>query len=369
MKKCCNITKKNNICKRKDGKTFKLPRRFSKKKCLTQKIRGFSMRSSCAPFKFCKTQKQNGGVLLSDCIDKTNIFTLEELTEDDNIIKVKPVNTHDYRCYKKEELKTYIETQLMSFEKPIKDPFRNELNISFIEENYPELTELLSQYKEYYNTEHEVIQDSDVELQQFRSYLIEFKELDTIGEMSEDGQIQVSDILGNIEISIYNLLSSTDNREARKQYLREINNIIMSEYPEKKNHIDELIDRITYTGGKKQFLYNPNDPKKSFDVYIDKDPSDTIPIKYSSVKDVENTIKKLEKLYKTGKYSHKRIWQVGMIMKVRLEAMKKHKKTMYPNAKEVSKRYYLANKYFKFLGKRTKVEGEEARKKLKFNFF
>ena len=39
MKNCCNITKKNKICKRSDGKTFKLPRRFSKKKCLTKKIR------------------------------------------------------------------------------------------------------------------------------------------------------------------------------------------------------------------------------------------------------------------------------------------------------------------------------------------
>jgi lipoprotein-anchoring transpeptidase ErfK/SrfK len=26
----------------------------------------------------------------------------------------------------------------------------------------------------------------------------------------------------------------------------------------------------------KQFLYNPNDPNKSFDVYIDKNPKDTI---------------------------------------------------------------------------------------------
>lgn len=181
MKNCCNITKKNKICIRKDGKTFKLPRRFSKKKCLTQKIRGFSMRSSCAPFNFCKTQKQKGGK-------------------------------------------------------------------------------------------------------------------------------------------------------------------------------------------KKEFLYNPNDPKKSFDVYIDKDPNDTIPIKYTTVKDVENTIKKLEKLYKEGKYPHKRIWQVGMIMKVRLEAMKTHKKSMYPNAKNVTKRYNLANKYFKFLGKRTKIKGEVERKKLKFNF-
>ena len=118
---------------------------------------------------------------------------------------------------------------------------------------------------------------------------------------------------------------------------------------------------------RKQFLYNSNNPKKSFDVYIDKDPSDTIPIKYTTVYDVENTIHKLEKLYKSGKYPHKRIWQVGMIMKVRLEAMKKHKKTKYPNAKNVTKRFNLANKYFKFLGNRTKQKTLKQRKKMKFN--
>ena len=26
---CCNITRKNKICKRKDGKIFSLPRRFT----------------------------------------------------------------------------------------------------------------------------------------------------------------------------------------------------------------------------------------------------------------------------------------------------------------------------------------------------
>ena len=118
---------------------------------------------------------------------------------------------------------------------------------------------------------------------------------------------------------------------------------------------------------KKQFLYNPNDPKKSFDVYINKDPSDTIPIKYTTLDDVKNTILKLERLYKLKKYTHKRIWQVGMIMKVRLEAMLKHKKTLYKNAKNVKSRYNLANKYFKFLGKRTKAEGT-ARYKMIFTF-
>ena len=68
---------------------------------------------------------------------------------------------------------------------------------------------------------------------------------------------------------------------------------------------------------KQQFLYNPSNPKKSFDVYIDKNPDDTIHIKYTTVDDVKQTIQKLERLYKQGKYPHKRIWQVGMIMKVR----------------------------------------------------
>ena len=119
---------------------------------------------------------------------------------------------------------------------------------------------------------------------------------------------------------------------------------------------------------KKQFLYNPNDPSKSFDVYIDKNPNDTIPIKYTTVKDVKDTINKLERLYKTKKYPHKRIWQVGMIMKVRLEAMKKHKKTRYPNAKNVTSRFNLANKYFKFLGKRSKKHSFDERKNMVFKF-
>jgi len=106
---------------------------------------------------------------------------------------------------------------------------------------------------------------------------------------------------------------------------------------------------------KKQFLFNPNNPKKSFDVYIDKNPKDTINIKYTTLKDVKNTIDKLENLYKNKKYSHKRIWQVGMIMYVRLKVLKNKK----------PKEYTLAYKYFKFLGTRTKLE-EENRYKLSF---
>ena len=106
---------------------------------------------------------------------------------------------------------------------------------------------------------------------------------------------------------------------------------------------------------KKQFLFNPKNPKKSFDVYIDKNPKDTINIKYTTLEDVKNTIDKLEKLYKNKKYTHKRIWQVGMIMNVRLKVLRNKK----------PKEYALANKYFNFLGKRTKLE-EKDRYKLSF---
>lgn len=55
VQKCCSKTLKNKgICiRKKDNKTFKLPRRFSREKCL-KGIKGFTMRSSCAPFKNCQ---------------------------------------------------------------------------------------------------------------------------------------------------------------------------------------------------------------------------------------------------------------------------------------------------------------------------
>ena len=118
---------------------------------------------------------------------------------------------------------------------------------------------------------------------------------------------------------------------------------------------------------KKQFLFNPQIRKK-FNVYIDKNPNDTIKIKYTTLDDVKNTIIKLEKLYKANKYSHKRIWQVGMILKVRLDVIYKYRKTRYKKAKNIYSRKLLANKYFKFLGKRSKEKDEIKRKKINFNF-
>ena len=122
-------------------------------------------------------------------------------------------------------------------------------------------------------------------------------------------------------------------------------------YNTKKKNRNKNLNNKT----KKQFLFNPENPKKSFDVYIDKNPMDTINIKYTTLEDVKNTINKLEKLYKNKKYTHKRIWQVGMIMYVRLKVLRNKK----------PKEFALANKYYTFLGKRTKLD-EKLRYKFSF---
>jgi len=84
-------------------------------------------------------------------------------------------------------------------------------------------------------------------------------------------------------------------------------------------------------------------------VYINKNPKNTIHIKYKTVDNVKDTIQKLERLYKAKKYPHKRIWQVGMIMKVRLGVLRNKKPTEYK----------LASDYLNFLSKRTSLPENE----------
>jgi hypothetical protein len=104
-----------------------------------------------------------------------------------------------------------------------------------------------------------------------------------------------------------------------------------------------------------KYYFHPENKRKRFDVYIDKNPKDTIPIKYTTLADVKRTIQKLERLYKSKKYPHKRIWQVGMILYVRLRVLKKTK----------PKQFALAKKYFQFLSRRTRLS-EKDRYKIKF---
>lgn len=156
----------------------------------------------------------------------------------------------------------------------------------------------------------------------------------------------------------------------RNNNYRDCNTITKDmKYIDDKYKLGKTKNICTKKGGrktKKSFLFNPDNPKKSFDVYIDKNPKDTINIKYTTINDIKDTIEKLERLYKSKKYSHKRIWQVGMIMKVRMEAMLKHKKTLYKKAKHVRERYNLSKKYFEFLGKRSKSKTFKERRQMIF---
>tara|TARA_R100000388_G_scaffold57448_1_gene42446 strand:+ start:834 stop:1172 length:339 start_codon:yes stop_codon:yes gene_type:complete len=107
------------------------------------------------------------------------------------------------------------------------------------------------------------------------------------------------------------------------------------------------------------FLFNPNNPSKSFDVYIDKNPKDTIPMKYSTLKEVKDYINTLEKIYKKGEKDHSRISKNAMILRVRL-------RVIFEKTGKAKDRLDYATRYTDFLKKRTKIKGERERKNLKF---
>ena len=93
---------------------------------------------------------------------------------------------------------------------------------------------------------------------------------------------------------------------------------------------------------------------KNYDLYSDANPKDTIPVKYKNAKELKATINKLEKLYKQGKYPHKRISQVANVLAQRTRVIGDKSRSS------------LASRYYEFLKKRTKVKGEDKRKKLSF---
>ena len=90
-------------------------------------------------------------------------------------------------------------------------------------------------------------------------------------------------------------------------------------------------------------------------LYTDENPTDTIPIKFSTLGDVKATIRKLERLYKKGERKHIRISQVAQVLEQRLRFIK--------GAKD---RHNLAKRYKEFLKQRTKIKNDVERKKLNF---
>ena len=325
-----------------------------------------------------KTRKNaftGGSADPENCINEDDPITLEPLTSSDIVIKFQPnPNQNIFNCYDRNALKTHILHQLnLETEDDNSDPVNNvkdpstniQLGRHFIETNYPEinLPELDSDSISNATSPEEYLLD-------FTSILNEIENEEEYGERLDNFYILFEEQLNNVGRNIDDHILF-DFTELLGDYVTSQVNDDNKTY-ELQKLIDTYVsdnDERVYSGGKKkkQFLYNPNNPKKSFDVYIDKNPSDTIHIKYTTIEDIKKTIRKLERLYKQHKYTHQRIWQVGMIMKVRLEALKKHHKTLYPKAKNVSKRYNLANKYFHFLSSRTKLS-ENKRRSSTFHF-
>tara|TARA_A100001391_G_scaffold3489_1_gene2790 strand:+ start:353 stop:685 length:333 start_codon:yes stop_codon:yes gene_type:complete len=94
---------------------------------------------------------------------------------------------------------------------------------------------------------------------------------------------------------------------------------------------------------------------ENYDLYSDANPKDTVRIKYKTLQDVKDTIKKLEKLYKNDTITHSRNTQITNVMTQRLRVIN-----------EKDSRYKLSKKYFEFLKKRTKEKDDKKRKKLNF---
>lgn len=292
MKLCCKTNKKDKQCKRKsDGIKFSLPRRFNKKRC-RQGVKGFSMKSSCAPYKDCIINKIKGGNNTRKDRKKKITFRKNMLNKEIQECSTKPMTGYfrDGYCMTGSEDKgTHTVCATM-----------NKTFLDYTKEKGNDLSSVVKSGEKW--------------------CLCEYR----WEESFKDGKAPKVDMNGT------NMRTKKDIREMIKTHSNRYK--------------------------RKSFLYNSDDPKKSFDVYTDKDPSDTIPIKYTTVKDVKQTIKNLERLYEQGIYPHKRIWQVGMIMYVRLKVLKGKKK----------EHYTLAKRYFKHLGKRTKIKGETNRKKFKF---
>ena len=305
MVDCCNHSKKAKKCTRKkDKKTFKLPRRFSKEKCRNPK--GFTMRSSCAPYKDCFKKGGKNTNKKNRKIQKKKISQKKKLTYKKNILN-KPIQV----CSTNPMTGFYRDGYCMTGS-----------------QDYGTHTVCATMDNDFLNYTKSKGNDLSSVVKSGENWcLCEYR----WNEAFKDGKAP-------------HVVKESTNMRTKNNIIRNINKNTKGGKKTKKE--------------KPHFLFNPNDPKKSFDVYTDKNPNDTIPIKYTTLQDVKNTIKKLEKLYKTNKYPHKRIWQVGMIMYVRLKVLKDKK----------PKEFKLSQKYFKFLGKRTKIKEERNRKKFIFKF-
>ena len=97
---------------------------------------------------------------------------------------------------------------------------------------------------------------------------------------------------------------------------------------------------------------------ENYDLYSDANPKSTVRIKYKTLKETQDTIRKLERLYKSNKIKHNRNSQITNVLVQRLRVIVK-------NTNKGKDRFKLATRYFDFLKRRTK-EKEDKRRALTF---
>ena len=402
MKNCCSSTPKDTQCFRKsDKKVFTLPRRFSKRQC-KRGVKGFTMRASCAPYKDCwKGGATKGG--------PTKRKRKKEITYKKNILgtplkrcSTQPktgfyrngycmtgpddLGTHTVCAKMNQDFLDYTASKGNDLSSVVKDGQRwclceNRWLQAYNDGKAPKVIPSATNARTNLKIQDLMNQQGGAtqprQLPQLRH--IDKSNKNHIYRMKDPQKKRILAIDEGIRCEMRKGNSRRDAALSKKKRFNVLRLYRKNKDPKgcriltrDMKYLDKRYDtgktrnvcktkrksrrRQSKRQSKRQFLYNPNDPKRSFDVYIDKNPKDTIPIKYTTVQDVKDTIQKLERLYKAGKYPHKRIWQVGMIMKVRLDVLKDKK----------PKQYALANRYFKHLGKRTKIKGETKRKNFKF---
>jgi len=383
MEDCCNHSTRSKKCiRKKDKKTFKLPRRFSKKKC--RKVRGFTMRSSCAPYKYCKkgggkTLKNINNKPLRPCSknpltgyyrdgycktgeDDIGTHTICARMDKQFMEYTKNKGNNLYSVVKPGEKWCLCENRWYDAYKDHKEPFviksatnysvKKNIKQRIMESNkrgggLPILRKIDKSHKKH------IYKLADPQEKRILAMNEGIRD-----EMKKGKTKRQAALSKKKRFNVLRLYRKNKDPRGCKRFTKDMR------YLDKRYKTGKTTNICKKQKGrgkhklskKKDFLYNPNNPKKSFDVYIDKNPQDTIPIKYKTYDDVKRTIRKLERLYKQDKYSHKRIWQVGMIMYVRLKVLKKKK----------PKEFKLSERYFKHLGKRTKIKGELERKKYVF---
>lgn len=184
----------------------------------------------------------------------------------------------------------------------------------------------------------------------------------------------------------YNNTKNTNNTNNTKKCIRNKDNKVFN-LPRKfsKSNCDKNIKGFSMKSScapfkhckksnskeKKEFLYNKKNPSKSRDIFSNDNPKDTVNVKYSNIKELKGSIIKLEKLFSNKEKNHKRISQIAMIMRVRINEISNKNKTYekvrsktYLN--DLNKRVILIKKYTDFLKKRTKLKTFNERINIKF---